>query len=202
MAKMFVEDAYGLGLLYAYIYSGRKMVLLDDLNKFYETIENNLIDSDAMDMYASVWYDNDPSIYYPSEGKNGEVYYVLYPDFDLERAKTKYIGCISTEVLVASQKDNSLDCIGLQKVEGNIKRKEKKVYVGISGGNSFMKQFIEKLKSGELKIEICPQVETGEELTEEFIIHRLEDYQKLLDSGIIEEASKEEQGKVKILMRK
>jgi virulence-associated protein VapD len=74
------------------------------------------------------------------------------------------------------------------------------IKVGIIGCNSFMKQFIEKLKSGELKLETCPQIETGEELNEEFIIQQLEAYQKLLDSGIIEEASKEEQGLVKKLV--
>jgi virulence-associated protein VapD len=74
------------------------------------------------------------------------------------------------------------------------------IKVGIIGCNSFMKQFIEKLKSGELKIETCPQIETGEELTAEFIIQQLEDYQKLLDSGIIEEVVKEEQGPVKKLV--
>lgn len=63
-----------------------------------------------------------------------------------------------------------------------------------------MNQFIEKLKSGELKIETCPQVEVDSELTEEYIIKQLESYQRLLDSGIIDEASKEEQGPVKKLI--
>lgn len=63
-----------------------------------------------------------------------------------------------------------------------------------------MNQFIEKLKSGELKIETCPQVELDSELTEEYIIKQLESYQRLLDSGIIDEASKEEQGPVKKLI--
>ena len=62
------------------------------------------------------------------------------------------------------------------------------------------KQVIEKLKSGELKIETCPQVEVDSELTEEYIIKQLESYQRLLDSGIIDEASKEEQGPVKKLI--
>lgn len=54
-----------------------------------------------------------------------------------------------------------------------------------------------KLKSGEIKIEACSQVETGEELTEEVIVQQLEKYQKLLDNiDIIDEMLKEEQGSI------
>lgn len=201
MAKIFSEDAYCLGLLYSYLFASKKMVLKDDLDLFYDTIEKNLENTDAMDLYATIWHDDEPCIYYSSEGKNGEVYYVLYPDFDIERAKTKYIGCLSAKVLVATQKENALNCLGLQLKDGNICKKNN-YHVGIVGGPTFMNQFIEKLKNGELKIEICPQVEAGSELTEENILKQLESYQRLLESGIIEEATKEEQGPVKKLVPK
>ena len=201
MAKIFSEDAYCLGLLYSYLYSGKKMVLKDDLDAFHNTIEKNLENTDAMDLYATIWHDDDPCIYYPSEGKNGEVYYVLYPDFDISRAKSKYIGCLSTQVLVATQKENALDCLGLYLKDGHICRKDN-YHIGIVSAPTFMSQFIEKLKSGELKIETCPQVEVGTELTEDFIIKQLESFQRLLDSEIIKEATKEEQVPVKKLNRK
>ena len=71
------------------------------------------------------------------------------------------------------------------------------IKIGITDGSNFMRKFMEKLKSGEIKIETCPQVETGEELTEEFILQQLEKYQKLLDNiGIIGEMSKENQGPI------
>ena len=114
MAKIFSEDAYCLGLLYAYLYSNRKMVLLEDLKSFHSAIERNLEDTKVNDMYATVWHDDEPSIYFASEGKNGEIYYVLNPRFDLERSKSKYIGCLSVEVLVASQKENALRAIDLK----------------------------------------------------------------------------------------
>ena len=120
MAKIFSEDAYCLGLLYSYLFAGKKMVLKNDLDEYYKTIEKNLENTDAMDLYATVWYDDDPCIYYPSEGKNGEVYYVLYPDFDLQRAIDVYIGCVSLDILVASQMDNALGCIDLKKEDGKI----------------------------------------------------------------------------------
>lgn len=201
MVRMFSKDAYCLGLIYAYLYSGKKMVLVDDLKRFHNIIEKNLeeMESENLDMYATVWYDNDPSIYYSSEGKNGELYYVLYPNCDLEKAKSKYIGCISTNALVASQKDNALDCIGLIKVDGNIVRKERNVKSNICNANNFMNQFLENLKSGKLKIESCSQFEIEPELTEKFIIEQLENYQKILDNGLLSEVTKIEQGPVKKL---
>ncbi len=122
---MYSEDAYCLGLLYAHIYANKKMVLKDDLEKFHKIIEFNLrsMNKDTNDTYAA-WYDNDPSIYFVSEGKNGEIYYVLYPDFDLDRAKSKYMGCLSTDVLVASQKENALSSIDLKKENGRIVKKK------------------------------------------------------------------------------
>jgi len=88
------------------------MVLKDDLDEYYKAVEKNLENTDAMDHHATVWHD-DPCIYYPSEGKNWEVYYVLYPNFDIDRAKSKYIGCLLTQVLVATQEKNALNCLGL-----------------------------------------------------------------------------------------
>lgn len=80
---------------------------------------------------------------------------------------------------------------------------KKNIKNGITGGTDFMSQFMKKLKSGEIKIESCPQIETGEELTEEFIIQQLEKYQKILDNiGIVGEMQQEEQGPVLRKIRK
>ncbi len=191
MAKIFYEDAYCLGLLYSYLFAGKKMVLKDDLEFFYRTIEKNLENSDVMDIYATIWHDSDPCIYYPSEGRNGDVYYILYPDFDLKKAKSKYIGCLSADVLVASQKDNALSCLGLQLKDGHICKKEEH-QVEVSDSMLFMSKFIKKLKNGELKIETCPQIDNGDDLTDDFIIKQLESYQKLLDTNIINNVSEDD----------
>lgn len=76
------------------------------------------------------------------------------------------------------------------KIEDESPKNDLKVKIGIVGGYSFMNEFMRKLKSGELKIETCPQVEIEEELTEKEIIKKLESYQKLLESGIIEDVAK------------
>lgn len=117
MARVFYEDIYNLGLLYAYMDSNgmQKMVLLDDLKKYYNTVEKNLdeMDSDVSEnlIYASIWYDNDEPIYFISRNKEDEVYYILKPEFDLERAIGKYISCLPTDVLKASLMENALECI-------------------------------------------------------------------------------------------
>ena len=124
MASVFSDDAYCLGLIYAYVYGKKRMVLYTDLIDFHAAIEKNLEGASVLDMYVTMRSD-DPSIYYTSEGKNGELYYVLYPDFDLERAMNKYIGSLSSKTIGASQKNNALNCIGLEKVNKRIQPKSK-----------------------------------------------------------------------------
>lgn len=121
MARVFYKDIYNLGLLYAYMDSNgmQKMVLLDDLKKYYNAVEKNLdeMNSDVSEnlIYASIWYDNDEPIYFISRNKEDEVYYILKPEFDLERAIGKYISCLPADVLKASLMENALECIELVK---------------------------------------------------------------------------------------
>lgn len=87
----------------------QKMVSLNDLEMYYNTVEKNL---DEMNLiYASIWYDNDEPIYFKSRNKEDEVYYILKPGFDLERAIGKYMSCLPADVLKASLMENALECI-------------------------------------------------------------------------------------------
>ena len=133
MARVFYKDIYNLGLLYAYMDSNgmQKMVLLDDLKKYYNAVEKNLdeMNSDVSEnlIYASIWYDNDEPIYFISRNKEDEVYYILKPEFDLERAIGKYISCLPADVLKASLMENALECIEpvkKQEVENNNKKEK------------------------------------------------------------------------------
>ena len=72
--------------------------------------------------------------------------------------------------------------------------------IGITGGNDFMKRFMKKLENGEIKIETWPQIESGIELNEAFVAQEIEKYQALLESGIIDRISNEEQVPVKKLV--
>lgn len=117
MSRVYYEDIYNLGLLYAYIDSNgtQKMVSLNDLKKYYNIVEKNLdeMDSDVNInlIYASIWYENDEPIYFISRNKEDEVYYILKPGFDLERAIGKYMSCLPADVLKASLMENALECI-------------------------------------------------------------------------------------------
>ena len=66
--------------------------------------------------------------------------------------------------------------------------------------DDFMKRFMKKLENSEIKVETCPQIESGIELNEEFVAQEIEKYQALLESGIIERISNEEQVPVKKLV--
>lgn len=115
MAKVYYEDIYSLGLLYVYRHSNgvQKMVLLDDLKKFYNTVEKNLeeMNSDVNDIWAGIWNSNDEPIYFVSSNKEGDVYYVLKPELAAKRKYREYIGCLSSEVIEASLMENALECI-------------------------------------------------------------------------------------------
>ena len=128
MSRVYYEDIYNLGLLYVYIDSNgmQKMVSLNDLKKYYNIVEKNL-DVNINLIYASIWYDNDEPIYFISRNKEDEVYYILKPDFDLERAIGKYMSCLPADVLKASLMENALECIEpvkKQEVENNNKKEK------------------------------------------------------------------------------
>ena len=74
------------------------------------------------------------------------------------------------------------------------------IKIGIIGVNNFMKRFMKKLENGEIKIETWPQIESGIELNEAFVAQEIEKYQALLESGIIDRISNEEQVPVKKLV--
>lgn len=138
MSRVYYEDIYNLGLLYAYIDSNgmQKMVLLDDLKRFHNTIEKNLEEMHSNVninlIYASIWYENDEPIYFISRNKEDEVYYILKPDLDLERAIGKYMSCLPADVLKASLMENALECIEpvmKQEIKNN-NSKEKSLCLG------------------------------------------------------------------------
>lgn len=139
MEKICCEDIYNLGLLYAYMDSNgmQKMVLLDDLNKFYKIVKKNLeeMNSDICDISASTWYDENESIYFVSSNKEGDVYCILKPGFDLDREIIKYGTCLSVDILKASLMENALECIEtIHELETsyneNDNKKEKSLYLG------------------------------------------------------------------------
>ena len=202
MGRVFKEDMYILGLLNIHTASNGSLttVSYEELNKYYEVVEQNLEDRNSKtNCLKPVIFSEGLNYYISSRGIDNKSYFTLNSESTVLRTILLRQGLLPVDVLCASMQDNALECLGLQIKEGHICRKEK-YHIGVVSSPTFMRQFIDKLKSGELKIETCPQVEVEYELTEEYIIEPLESYQRLLDSGIIEETTKEEQGPVKKLV--
>jgi hypothetical protein len=133
MSRVYSEDAYCLGLLYVYTYSNekQKMAKLDDLKEFHNKIEQNLEDMenedlyDSLCMYSTMIYNNNESIYFSSSDKEGNIFYILKPNFDKDRAMLMYFGWLPPRVLFASQMNNALASLGLAKKEDKMAMNEK-----------------------------------------------------------------------------
>lgn len=101
--------------------------------------------------------------------------------------------------------DLAIACSNNPEIQLNVKsavqvEQKTNMKIGITGGNDFMKRFMKKLENGEIKIETWPQIESGIELNEAFVAQEIEKYQALLESGIIDRISNEEQVTVKKLV--
>ena len=79
MAKIFSEDAYCLGLLYSYLFASKKMVLKDDLDLFYDTIEKNLENTFKKVYIDNIKYNTTPSVGEPKlYYKNINLFYMYF----------------------------------------------------------------------------------------------------------------------------
>lgn len=198
-SRIFIQDTTTLALLYNYEATRGMLLSLDKIRAFDNIVDNNL---EKMNSGVNMVHPLDYSrlIYFTSCDENGNEYCILKPDFSEEQARIEYIYRTPYDVIRASQQENALEILHLKLENGKIVKKAKNINLGISNANSFMDIFLENLRSGKLKIETCPQVETGIELTEEIILKQLEKYQKLLDTDTLDEEMEEEQGPVKKLV--
>ncbi len=202
MGRVFKEDIYILGLLNIYTANNKSLVTVsyEKLNKYYEVVEQNLeSENSKTNCLKPVIFSEEMNYYTISRGIDSKSYFTLNNESTVLKTILVRKGLLPIDVLCASMQDNALECLGLQIKEGHICRKDK-YHIGIVSAPTFMRQFIDKLKSGELKIETCPQVEGESEFNREYIIEQLESYQRLLSFGIIEETTKEKQGPVKKLV--
>lgn len=202
MGRVFKEDIYIIGLLNIYTANNKSLatVSYEKLNKYYEVVEQNLeSEKSKTNCLKPVIFSEEMNYYTISRGIDSKSYFTLNNESMVLKTMLVRKDLLPIDVLCASMQDNALECLGLQIKEGHICRKEK-YHIGMVGAPTFMRQFIDKLKNGELKIETCPQVEVESEFTMEYIVEKLESYQRLLDSKIIEETTKEEQRIVKKLV--
>lgn len=180
MGKIFHDDAYCMGLLYGYIYGGKRMQTLDDLKKYHMTIEYNLMNKNVLDMYSTL-NSSLPCIYDLEKGKYDEVYLVLKSNIDLTEAVNKYINGFSSDTVKAATMNNSLSKIGLIKIDDNIvplSTEDKQ----LKDSNDFINSFVTRLKSGEITI-----IDTSvvNKLTKDSLINELENLKETLDNTVL-----------------
>ena len=99
------------------------LLLYDKIKKYIESVNNNL---DEMGSNINSLFNSSDleQIYFYSCDEDGKAYLILKPDFNIKKARSDYMGCRPTEILVAAQKANALDTIGLELIDGQIIKKE------------------------------------------------------------------------------
>jgi len=55
-------------------------------------------------------------------GIDEKSYFVIYPEADIEKAKSYHIGTLPLDVLIAAEKENALAVIGLKLIDGKFKQ--------------------------------------------------------------------------------
>ena len=180
MGQIYSDDAYCIGLLYGYMFGGKRKMLLKDLKKFHEAIEENLKDKCVLDMWCTTRYQL-PCIYYKYNGKNNDVYLCLDLDVDIKKAINKYIYGFSQDTINASIQKNALACLGLRSKKGIIQpivpeMKDRKV------SNDFLDRFIDGIKSGEITIS---DNTLSREFTNNRIVDELENVQESLNNNTL-----------------
>lgn len=132
MNELFKNNIYSLGLLYSYIYGGRKMVRKSDLEGFYNSIMNHLSIYEDEE-YNNSYLDTFDTIYYEFNDKfSNSVYCVLKSDCNILEAKNKYIESLSHLVIIAANQKDSLEYLNLTRENARIvenkKRSLKEIY--------------------------------------------------------------------------
>lgn len=120
------EDIASMALIYIHQSTGSQMISYDTVVEFEKVINENL-DTMNKDLSCPLFYDEESKLYFCATDENGKVYLVIDPRADLERCRSYHIGCLPIEVIIASQMENALDVIGIQLIDGMMRKKKKEV---------------------------------------------------------------------------
>lgn len=121
--RTYFEDIASIALLYNYQATARMLLSYDKIKEYDEIINNNLDKMNSNINYINS-LDNSKSIYFYSKDENDKEYLILKPYFDFEKARYEYIGCLPLDIIIASQKENALEVIGLELVDGKLLKKD------------------------------------------------------------------------------
>ena len=104
------------------------MVSIEDINDFKDIINNNLEQMNTKIHSLTPDYMVDPDdlfFIYGKAGNNSE-YYILKDDASSIAKRKGYIMELPLDVVIASQMDNALKCIGLEKQDNEIVKADEK----------------------------------------------------------------------------
>lgn len=114
--RTYESDIVAMALLYRKEYVGSDMISYEKAVQFDQVINENLniMNSDCGIGIGYSYYDNS-KLFTKMTDENGNLYAVIIPNADLEEAWRIHIGCLPTDVIIASQMDNALGVIELEK---------------------------------------------------------------------------------------
>ena len=119
-----LNQAASLAIIYIYraTFGEVTMINVEQVDNFLTTINDNLKEMNSKVYNLTPDYMIDPDllffIYGVDENKNG--YYILKNDDESVHRRLSYVMGLPLDVVIASQKDNALRCIGLEMVDGEI----------------------------------------------------------------------------------
>ena len=117
------EDIASMALLYTNRVTDNKIISYDKVMVFDRVINENL-DAMGSEINPFLSYEEESRLFFTTTDETGKVYLVINPDADLKAAQSYHIGCLPLDVILASQMENALNVIGLQLVDGVLKKKE------------------------------------------------------------------------------
>ena len=121
MRRVNFSDVIILALLYKNKYMDNLIISYDVILDYYKVIEKNLSLIENFGNYDGNYIGNNRKTfdYLIQEDENGKKYVALNPLINKQETYDLIIGTLPLDVLVASQKDNALEVIGLKKIENN-----------------------------------------------------------------------------------
>ena len=119
--RTYLADITAMALLYRKTYVGSTMISYDKIKYFDRVINENL---DQMNSSCGIGIrnslDDNSDLFFFATAEDGNVYAVIDPRADLQEAWSYHIGCLPTDVVIASQQNNALQTIGLRLENGQM----------------------------------------------------------------------------------
>lgn len=121
--RTYESDIIAMALLYRKQYVGTDMLSYDKALEFDAIINENL---DNMNSKLSIGpkCDRTSELYRLLQDENGNVYAVINPNADLEKAWELHIGCLPIDIIIAAHQENALKTIGLRRMDSWLVKQE------------------------------------------------------------------------------